>query len=156
MTACKTQFGTFWQRLLRGGVRLLPLEERLLEAFVGHMPAPFQAPLRAQLDAYNLAQREVDGRALNLYRMKGGRVVRDDLPPLPCRGGEAKLLRFAAILPNGERIHVGFVAINRYLFSFASDRDLRPFGASTTFEIADLHQSWRSAIVPTSGEAATD
>jgi hypothetical protein len=154
MGLCKTQFGTFWQRLWRGGVRLFPLEERLLEALLGHMPTPFLAPLQAQLDAYNLAQRQVDGRALNLYRMKGRRVARDDLPPLPCRMGETKLLRFQAVLPNSEAIHVAFWAVDRYLFGFDTDRDIRPFGTIEQFEISHLRQSWRSAIEPASGDAA--
>lgn len=143
---CKTQFGSAFQRLLRGGVRLYPVEERLIERFILAMPDNFQVPLQQQLNAFNLAQREVDGRALNLYRIKGGQVFKDNLPPLPCHAGEVKLWRCHAGFPDGKELHVVFTAVDRVFFGITTDQDIRPFRDLTDFTVNQTKQSWRSNL----------
>ena len=103
----RTKFGDFFTRLLRGGIVLMPIEEELLQIAIKEMPPILHPIVETQLDAYNLIQREADGRAINFSRIKGGSVKRDDIPPLPLKSGEAKLLSVAFDIPGqAENMHV--------------------------------------------------
>lgn len=94
----KLEFGGLLRRLFFGGVRLLPIEQALMTAMVEALPPPLQHAVQQQLDAYNLVQREADGRALNFYRMLGRKASRDGIPPLPIQRGDVKLLRLTFTL----------------------------------------------------------
>ena len=94
----KLEFGGLLRRLFFGGVRLLPIEQALMTAMVEALPPPLQHAVQQQLDAYNLVQREADGRALNFYRMVGRKASRDGIPPLPIQRGDVKLLRLTFTL----------------------------------------------------------
>jgi hypothetical protein len=141
----KTKFGSWWHRFARGGVSLEPVEQRLLEVLREHMPTTFHASLDAQLRAINLAQRQSDWRGLNLYRLRWGKVFRDDLPPLPCKAGEVKLLSVRVVVPKAaQSVHVVFWAVDRFFFGFATGESLEPIRSATEFELVDVKQSWRS------------
>jgi hypothetical protein len=60
----KRQFGSRLSRLLGGGATLSSAEYALLDAAITALPPDLRAIVEAQFDAYNLVQREVDGRAL--------------------------------------------------------------------------------------------
>jgi hypothetical protein len=143
----KTQFGSWWHRLVRGGVLLSPVEQRLLEAFRERMPPVFHAPLDAQLNAINLAQRHVEWRGIHLYRLRNGKVTRDDVPPLPCKDGEIKLLSLQVKVPGTpEPFHVGFWAVHRFFFGFDSGESLKPVRAADSLTVEEVKQSWRSSM----------
>lgn len=145
----KTQFGSFWLRLFRGGVHLTPIEERLLRLFREHIPSPFHAALDAQFAAYNLAQRHVEWKGVNLYRIRRGKVVRDDLPTLPCSDGEVKLLALAVSpSPSVPPLHVMFWAVQKYFFGFGTGESLKPFRQASDLQLLSVKQSWRSNFAP--------
>jgi hypothetical protein len=150
----KTNFGNPLMRFLRGGATLLPLEKKLLERLVQALPPILRTPTEIQLEGYNLVQREIDGRALNFYRIKLGRVMRTNLPALPIKAGEIKLLSLAFSFPgDSDCFHATATAIDRYFFCVCFSHDLRPFGACNDFSITEITPSWRSGLV-TSTQAA--
>jgi len=55
----------------------MTVEEDLLRLSLKDLPTALRSIVESHLNAYNLVQREVDGRALNFYRIKRG------LPTLP-------------------------------------------------------------------------
>jgi hypothetical protein len=149
VSGLRTQFGSLARRILSGGVRLTPLEESLLRTFRENIDASFHAALDAQLHAYNLAQREVDWRAINLYRVVRGRPSRVGLPELPCGPGEVRLLR-ASVRPRSSAatLHVAFWAVDRYFFGFNSGESLEPDRDETVLDVLEVNQSWRSSRAP--------
>jgi hypothetical protein len=146
----KTKFGNLVTRIFRGGVVLMPVEEALLRLSVKELPAALRPIVESHITAYNLVQREADGRALNFYRIKGGRVKRDDLQPLPIKPGEVKLLSVAfSIEANTKEMHATLSAVNKYFFCMAFSECLRPYKNSNRIFIKRVKQSWRSNIVST-------
>ncbi|GAB3455583.1 hypothetical protein GCM10027321_08300 [Massilia terrae] len=86
------QFGSWWQRLRRGGVLLSPIEQSALAIFRETMPSNFHIAIDAQLKALNLAQRDLDWKGLRLYR-KLNAVIRI------CPSGRLQPTRGAAVDP---------------------------------------------------------
>ena len=101
----------------------------------------------AQLAAYNLAQRQVDWRAINLYRMQGRKAVRTDLPPLPCSPGEVKLLSLTISIPGRVNpVHVVYWAVDRYFFGFSTGESTKPHRQACDLRVTKATQSWRSNV----------
>ena len=65
----KRTFGNWITRFLRGGQNLTGAEHRLLCLLVENLPPHLRDTAERQFESYNLAQREIDGRALNFYRV---------------------------------------------------------------------------------------
>jgi hypothetical protein len=143
----KTKFGNLVTRIFRGGVVLMPIEEALLRLSVEELPTALQSIVESHINAYNLVQREVDGRALNFYRIEGRRVKRDDLQPLPIKSGEVELLSVAfSIEANAEDMHATLSAVDKYFFCMALSKSLKPYKNSDRIFIKRVKQSWRSNI----------
>lgn len=152
----KLEFGGLLRRLFFGGVRLLPIEQALMTAMIEALPPPLQQAVQQQIDAYNLVQREADGRALNFYRMVGRKASRDGIPPLPIQRGDVPLLhitfalaehdasaqgavrqgdveeqamRQADTTPTRDRasMHATMYAIDQHLFCITFSHDVRQF-----------------------------
>ena len=147
----KTKFGNILTRISRGGVVLMPIEEALLKCTVEELPASLRSIVESQINTYNLVQREIDGRALNFYRITQGRVKRDDLQPLPIKTGEIKLLSVAFSIEAGTKyMHATLSAVNKYFFCMALSECLKPYKNSNRIFIKHVRQSWRSNIVSSS------
>ena len=143
----KTKFGNILTRISRGGVVLMPIEEALLKCTVEELPASLRSIVESQINTYNLVQREIDGRALNFYRITRGRVKRDDLQPLPIKAGEIKLLSVAfSIEADTKYMHATLSAVNKYFFCMALSECLKPYKNSNRIFIKHVRQSWRSNI----------
>src|SRR5690606_10244942 len=95
-------------RALRGGVILYPAEQWLLAQLVAALPGHLTATVQAQLRSYNLAQREIDGRAINLYRSP---VLLPQVPLLPMSVAEAPLIRLTASSDTDEPLHATLNAV---------------------------------------------
>ena len=125
----------------------MPIEKQVLQQLIQALPQILRTPIEAQLNAYNLVQREIDGRALNFYRKKLRHLVRDDMPPLPVKTGEIKLLGLSfSISDFTQKIHATATAIDKYFFCISFSHDLRPFATHNIITIVDVTQSWRSNI----------
>ena len=139
----KRTFGNFVERLLWGGTRLTDVEFGLLQQLVGPLPPFLRSTVETQFEAYNLVQREVDGRALNFYRKKGGKASNmEGLPLLEMIVDEAPLVRLtASISGDTEPLHATLTAVKGRVFCMALSRPVRPEGSVT---VSDIKQAWRS------------
>lgn len=143
----KTNFGSWWLRMLKGGVSLSPVEQQLLQVFVDHMPNQFQQTLDAQIDSLNLAQRVAEWRGINFYCLNEGSPSWAGVAPLPCKAGEIKLLSLKVEIEGiNPPVNVAFWAVNRYFFGFGTDQSLKPVKAATHIKLLEVTQSWRSNI----------
>lgn len=135
-------------RLLRGGVSLTPFDEFLLGNLVRYVPGEMATAIRQQWCALNLIQRYPEWLELRFYRLVRGRVDRSELPPLPVRDGEVKLLSIA-FRPTGaaDLLHVNFWAVDRRFFNLNANRSLRPFRSHTEMPVERVEHSYRSNLV---------
>jgi hypothetical protein len=141
----KTQFGTAISRFLWGGVCLSPLESGLLLRMVDELPAKLRTVVEAQFECYNLAQREADGRAINFYRKKFGRVDFGKMPLLAMSVVEAPLVRTSfSIDGEGTEHHAVLTAVNGRAFCLTFDEDMRPHSARSDFAVTRVKRTWRS------------
>jgi hypothetical protein len=147
-------FGNPISRLLNGGVTLTTIEKKILKATIEALPPILRSTAETQLGGFNLVQREIDGRALNFYRKKFGRVIRDGLPVLPIKKGEIKLLALAFSIPGRpDSFHVTATAIDGYFFCLAFSHDLRPFAACDNLSVTKVTESWRSSLATSAQRA---
>jgi hypothetical protein len=142
------EFGNLFTRLFWGGVRLLPLEQTVLSQLVESLPEQLGEIVVTQLQACNLVQREVDGRALNFYRMIGSRATREGVPDLPVKSGEVLLIKMAFSLhDDAQLLHATMTAIDQQFFCVNFSQDLRPMGDYTRIVVQGVTNSWRSGLV---------
>lgn len=142
------EFGNLITRLLWGGVRLLPLEGTVLSQLVESLPEQLRQTVVTQLQACNLVQREVDGRALNFYRLVAGRATRSGVPDLPVKSGEVLLLKMAFSLHDQPQLlHATMTAVDRQFFCINFSQDLRPMGNTSRILVQGITNSWRSGVV---------
>src|SRR5512139_853886 len=93
----KRTFGNWLTRLVRGGQTLTDAEHRLLCLLVEELPPHLRDTVERQFASYNLAQREIDRRALNFYRVRLGRSgVLPVTPRLASKLDVAPLVRISA------------------------------------------------------------
>jgi len=134
-------------RLLKGGVKLTPVEGQLLELFQSSVPSEIQIPLDRQIAAYNLVQREIDGKALNFYRIRRWKVYRDDLPKLPVSPGEIKLLSMELEESAASDVfHATFWAVDGYFFCINLSESTE-HTAPQQIRIRKVKQCWRSNLI---------
>jgi hypothetical protein len=148
MTAEDLPTSSLWMRLLRGGVSLTPFDKFLLGSLVRHVPGEMATAIRHQWRGLNLIQRDPEWQELRFYRLVGGRVDRSELPKLPVRDGEVKLLSMA-LRPTGvaDLLHVNFWAVDRRFFNLNANRSLRPFRGGTEMPVEAVEHSYRSNLV---------
>jgi hypothetical protein len=145
------RYGSWLRRLVSGGVTLLPLEAALMEGFVPGMPREIGEPLAGPLRAANLVQRRRGGVELRSHCMRGLRPDESDLPPLPVKPGEVRLLSVDFRVPGEERtLRANFRAVDRQFFMVDFSDDVRPFGNAVP-RVTGVEQSWRSGIVRVRG-----
>ena len=139
---------TLWTRVLRGGVSLTAFDRFLLRMLEQHVPAEMATALRQQWRGLNLIQRSPDWQELRFYRLVAGRVDRAELPKLPVRDGEVKLLS-VALRPAGQAdvLNVNFWAVDGWFFNLNSDRPLRPFRELSDTAVEAVEHSYRSNLV---------
>ena len=139
----KTTFGTVFSRLMWGGTILSPFECAVLERLVAELPTSLRETVEAQMDSYNLVQREVDGRALNFYRKVRGRVSMEGVPLLQMTVEIAPLMRLTLATQSCE-IHAVLTAVQGQAFSVTFDQDARSFRTLTAFQVSKVTHAWRS------------
>lgn len=105
--------------------RWTPWEEALTRAVLAQVGPKTQEIIRTQLAAVNKIQRIVGWREIDLYVMKGGRVDRSGLPTL--FDDREFVLAKTATKVHSQRINTSVCCVGGYLFSFESDKDVKPF-----------------------------
>jgi len=144
----KRSFGNWVSRLLWRGTVLSPLEYELLVALVEALPVPMREIVVAQIQSYNLVQREADGRALNFYRKKRGDVTdMKGIPLLDSTRAEAPLVRLSAVVAGDpEPIHAVLTAVNGRAFCVTLSRSVHDRAVRGPIEVIRIEQAWRSDI----------
>ena len=133
------RFGNWLTRALRGGIALAPVEQWLLAQLVEALPEHLRATVQMQLHSYHLAQREIDGRAINLYRRP---ALAPDTPLLTMSVTEAPLIRLSATV-GGEPVHATLNAVSGRVFCLAFSRSVHAL-APSNLKVVNVTQAWRS------------
>jgi hypothetical protein len=142
------RFGNAFTRLVWGGVRLRDSERKLLELAVDELPEDVRRTVDAQLCAYNLAQRESDGRAINFYR-KAGKQPNDmaDVALLPMRVNDAPLVKITAKFEAApEPVHAVLTAVGNRVFCISFSRKLTSQDDASPVAVLRSVASWRSNV----------
>ena len=148
MTSRDLPTTSLWMRLLRGGVSLTPFDEFLLRSLVRHVPSEIASTIRHQWRGLNLIQRDPEWLELRFYRLVRGRVDRSELPRLPVRDGEVKLLSIALCPPEEvDRLHVNFWAVDRQFFNLNANRSIRAFRDHSDMAVETVEHCYRSNLV---------
>ena len=134
------QFGNWLTRALRGGITLYPAEQWLLAQLVAALPEHLEATVQAQLRSYNLAQREIDGRAINFYRRP---ALLPQMPPLPMSVAETPLIRLTGSAGSAEPVHATLNAVSGRVFCMALNRSVQGISPSD-LNIVQVTDAWRS------------
>lgn len=145
----KRHFGNPVLRLLWSGDTLSQIEYEILCALVEALPSNLRKIVDEQIDAYNLVQREIDGRAINFYRKKGGKSNNmDDLPKLESKQREAPLVRLSVRLAgDSEQLNATLNVVNGRVFCMALSRSLASTPIPSKIENIEVTQSWKSNFV---------
>lgn len=142
----KRQFGSLLTRLLRG-TTLTPAEHQIVERLVEELPDPLRDTVQSQFDAYNLVIREVDGRALNFYRITRGKHQRDEVPSFEMNGIEAPLIKMTFLAPNDpDPIHATLTAVHGRAFCISFNRRVDSYKARFDLDTSRITHSWKSNI----------
>lgn len=144
----KRRFGNIFTRALWGGTSLTPVEHQLLELLIAELPEGIRVIAERQLDASNLVQREVDGRALNFYRKaKGQSNSMDGLPLLDHTVEEAPLIRVTAHAAGLTRpIHAVLTAVRGRVFCMSLSESVAELSSVESLKVQRVEQSWRSNV----------
>lgn len=134
------KFGNWLTRALRGGITLYPAEQWLLVQLVAALPTHLEATVQAQLRSYNLAQREIDGRAINLYRKP---ILLPQMPLLPMSVMEAPLIRLTTSTDSFGPVHATLNAVSGRVFCMALSRSVQGIMPSG-LQIDHVTEAWRS------------
>lgn len=139
----KRTFGNFIERILWGGAKLTDVEFEILRHLVSSLPPPLRSVVESQFEAYNLVQREIDGRALNFYRKKRGKVTdMEGLALLDMAVEEAPLIRLTATVAGDiGPVHATLTAVHGRVFCISLNRPVSPNGIVT---VSNIKQAWRS------------
>jgi hypothetical protein len=142
----KRTFGSWVTRLLRGGHALTDAEHRLLCLLVAELPAQLRETVVRQFESYNLAQREIDRRALNFYRVRVGRSgVLPVVPLLTSKVDVAPLVRITAnVAGEAEPLHVVLTAVRGRAFSVSFSRAVPEKLGPDALSVDRVTQAWRS------------
>jgi len=139
----KRDYGTSMERLLWGGAKLTEVEFSLLQSLVSSLPPQVRPLIESQFEAYNLAQREADGRALNFYRKKKGGKEDDlqGLPLLKLEKDETALVELkASVVGETMPVHATLVAVKGRVFCMTLNRAVPAEGKII---VVDVRKDWR-------------
>jgi len=134
--------------MLRGGARLSGAEHFLLCALVERLDPEIRPAVESHFEQYNLVQREIDGRALNFYRVeRGSRSPVEVSDPLEMTSESSPLIKISVAAPGDNNpLHAVLTAVGGRAFQVTFDRvPPRPKFPSNV-SVTSSTQSWRSAI----------
>jgi hypothetical protein len=145
----KRTFGSWITRLLRGGQTLTDAEHRLLCLLVAALPPHLRDTVERQFESYNLAQREIDRRGLNFYRVGLGRSgVLPVTPRLTSKLDVAPLVRISVTVTSEvEPLHAVLTAVSGRAFSVSFSRAVSDRQKPEALSIDTVTQAWKSNFV---------
>jgi hypothetical protein len=142
----KRNFGNWMTRLLRGAT-LTDAEYFVLRTLVESLDPEIRSTVQSHFDEYNLVQREVDGRALNFYKIGSGGRKLEVASPLEMKSVEQPLVKIAfALSGDSKPLHAVLTAVSGRTFCVTFGRAPPSSGFSVTPVISSITQSWRSGV----------
>ena len=148
----KRFFGSLLLRVMRGGVILRKGEHQIVASMVAELPDHLRSHVERQFDACNLAQRAVDGRTLNFYKMSLFSTKPQQLQTvLSGRAEEAVLMRVSVSIPgDAETLQVTLNAVAGRAFNVSFSRPLTEIRDGQSLKITAVTHAWRSSFPATS------
>jgi hypothetical protein len=118
-----------------------------LEGFAALEPT-LESEVQHVIQGSNLVQRDPKFRELRFYRVVRGRVDRSELPELPVKPGEVKLLSMAVRVPDrAEPLHAVLWAVDRRVTMLNFDPGIHAYQHLASASVEGVRQSWRSNVV---------
>ena len=151
----KRRFGSIFTRSFVGsGTTLTDVEHSLTEELISRLPDSLKRIVESQIDVYNLVQREIDGRALNFYRVGLGRSLRmARIPVLEMDSEESPLIRISALVEGDPKpINATLTAVNGRVFCVSFGRRVDRYSNGTRVEVTGVKKAWRSNFTVTNKE----
>ncbi len=146
----KRSYGSWLLRALRGGAVLTAGEQALLATLVAELPAHLRNVVEAQFDEYNLVQREVDGRALNFYKVSFFSFAPQPVSQvLESKRNEAPLVRLAVQTGEPEPLHATLTAVNGRVFCASFSKRV-PRSLGHEFKVSKVVHAWKSNFAASS------
>jgi hypothetical protein len=134
-------------RLLRGGTTLTESEHFVLRTLVESLDPEIKGTVQSHFDEYNLVQREVDGRALNFYKIGSGGRKLEVASPLEMDSDEEPLVKVAfALSGDSKPLHAVLTAVKGRAFCVTFGRVPPASSFSVSPTIISITQSWRSGV----------
>jgi len=150
----KRYFGSLLLRLIHGGVLLQKGEYQIVASMVAELPDHLRGPVESQFHECNLAQREVDGRTLNFYKMSFFSTKPQQLrAALYGKTEEAALLRVSVSIPgDAETLQATLNAVAGRAFCVSFSRPLPEISDGQSLKITKATHAWQSSF-PASSRA---
>ena len=124
---------------------LSELESEIMKRLVSELPAELRETVEAQFSAYELVQREVDGRALNFYPRRKEMRGRFSAPLLQMEVAEAPLVRMQFLIGNPPVVlHAVLTAVQGRAFCVSFSQDVRGLPSPARLEVSKVVHAWRS------------
>ena len=121
-------------------------EHQIVASMVAELPDHLRGPVERQFDACNLAQRAVDGRTLNFYKMSFFFTKPQQLQTvLYGRTQDAALMRVSVSIPgDAETLQVTLNAVVGKAFCVSFSRPLPEIRDGQSLKITTVTHAWRS------------
>ena len=144
----KRYFGSLLLRLIHGGVILRKGEHQMVASMVAELPDHLRGAVERQFDACNLAQRAVDGRTLNFYKMSFFFTKPQQLQTvLYGKNEDAALIRVSVSIPgDAETIQVTLNAVAGKAFCVSFSRPLPEIRDGQSLKITTVTHAWQSSF----------
>lgn len=148
----KRQFGSLLSRLIGRSTSLSDLEHQIVESLVDQLPPELQSIAAQQFEAYDMVQREVDGRALNFYFATGSqRPLDHGVPAFEQRLAEAKLMRAEySVGEDTAPIHAVLTAVSGRVFCVTFSRQPTREEHTRGVRIVSTVPAWKVSLGGTS------
>ena len=133
-------------RIFRGGTRPTSFEKLCIEACLTHLPERIKDIANSQLAEYNLIQREIDGRALNFYKIVRFNQIAEPSNLLPIKSKDCVLLKIEVETDAQEKLNVTLHATGYRIFCIQFIRSVSHLKSIKEISVTKCTQSWRGVI----------
>ena len=133
-------------RILRGGIRPTSFEQLCIEACLKNLPEQIKDMANTQLAQYNLIQREIDGRALNFYKVARFNQIVEPSNLLPIKSKDCVLLKIEVETDTKESVNVTLHATGYRVFCIQFSRSVSNLKSTKEIAVKKITQSWRDVI----------
>lgn len=133
-------------RILRGGTRPTSFEKLCIESCLTHLPEQIKDVANSQLAQYNLIQREIDGRALNFYKIVRFNQISEPSNLLPIKSKDCVLLKIEIETDTQEKLNVTLHATGYRIFCIQFSRSVSNLKSIKEISVTKCTQSWRNVI----------